>query len=83
MHVKPLRADLLRYLKKRGLTKKFFKQLTLFTDNHRHPSLNTEILEPRKLRLYSFRIDRKYRAIFILVAPDEAEIVDINDHYQR
>ncbi len=83
MHVKPLRNDLLRYIKKRGLTKKFSKQLTLLTDNPRHPSLNTEILEPKKLRLYSFRVDRKYRAIFILMTHDEAEIVDINDHYQR
>lgn len=83
MQVKPLRADLLRYIKRRGLTKKFSKQCLLFTTNPRHPSLNTEILEPRKLKLYSFRIDRKYRAIFILTTPNEAEIVDVNDHYQK
>lgn len=83
MRVKPLRKELLRYLKKRSLTKKFSKQLALFIDNPRHSSFNTEILEPKKLRLYSFRIDRKYRAIFILTAPGEAEIIDINDHYQK
>ncbi len=83
MHIKPLRGDLLRYLKKRGLVRKFSKQCVLFTDNPHHPSLHTEVLEPRKLRLYSFRVDRKYRAIFILIAPDEAEIIDVNDHYQR
>lgn len=83
MQVKPLRDDLLHYIKRRGLMRKFFKQLTLFANNPRHPSLNTEILEPKKLRFYSFRIDRKYRAIFILMTPDEAEIVDINDLYQR
>ncbi len=83
MRVKPLRNDLLRYIKKRGLSKKFSKQCVLFANNPHHPSLHTEILEPRKLRLYSFRIDQKYRAIFILIAPDEAEIIDVNDHYQR
>lgn len=83
MQVKPLRADLLRYIKRRSLTKKFSKQLSLFTNNPRHPSLNTEMLEPKKLRLYSFRIDKKYRAIFILLTPDQAEIVDVNDHYQK
>ena len=83
MQIKPIRADLLRYIERRRLTKKFSKQCLLFTTNPRHPSLNTEILEPRRLRLYSFRIDRKYRAIFILISPDEAEIVDINDHYQK
>lgn len=83
MQVKPLRPDLFRYIKRRGLIKKFSKQLTLFTNNPRYPSLNTEILEPRKLKLYSFRIDKKYRAIFIMMTPDEVEIVDVNDHYQR
>lgn len=83
MQVKLVRSDLLRYIKRRGLTKKLSKQCALFTANPRHPSLNTEILEPRKLKLYSFRIDKKYRAIFIMITPDEVEIVDVNDHYQR
>lgn len=82
MRVKLLRQDLQKYLIKRSLTKKFNKQLELFKDNSKHPSLNTERLEPRNLKIYSFRIDRKYRVIFILVSYDEVEIVDINDHYQ-
>lgn len=82
MRVKLLRKDLQKYLVTRGLEKKFSKQLGLFKDNPKHPSLNTERLEPKNLKIYSFRIDRKYRAIFILVNPDESEIVDINDHYQ-
>lgn len=82
MVIKPLRADLIDYLLKHNLTKKFEKQIKLFQNNPRHPSLNTEILEPKTLKLYSFRIDRKYRAIFILVSPDHAEVIDINDHYQ-
>ncbi len=79
--IKPLRPDLSRYLKRRNLEKKFLKQLKLFEADIYHPSLRTEILEPRKLRIYSFRIDRKYRAIFIY-RKGEAEIIDINPHYE-
>lgn len=82
MTVKSLRPDLTVYLQKHNLIKKFDKQLTLFKSNPRHPSLNSERLEPKSLKIYSFRIDRKYRAIFILISSEEAEIVDINDHYQ-
>jgi len=82
MKVKTLRKDLQKYLVKRNLPKKFNKQLELFKDNPKHPSLNTERLEPRSLKIYSFRIDRKYRVIFILISSNEVEIVDINDHYQ-
>lgn len=82
MRVKPLRSDLVKYLKKHGLLKKYEKQVKLFSSNFRHPSLHTEILEPKSLKIYSFRIDKKYRAIFILVEKDSTEIVDINDHYR-
>ncbi|MBI4035070.1 MAG: hypothetical protein HY381_01580 [Candidatus Chisholmbacteria bacterium] len=82
MLVKPLRPDLIRYARKHGLTIKLTKQIRLFTTNPRHPSLHTEILEPKDLRIYSFRIDRKYRAIFIVTPNRQAEIIDINDHYR-
>lgn len=82
MQVKPLRQDLISYLKRHDLTRKYEKQVKLFSANFRHPSLHTEILEPKSLKLYSFRIDRKYRAVFILTKKDTAEIVDINDHYK-
>lgn len=32
------------------------------------------------LNIYSFRIDRKWRPIFIMVDKERAEIVDINPH---
>lgn len=82
MKVKSLRLDLEKYLKRHNLLRKFNKQLDLFKQNPRHPSLHTEVLEPKSLKIYSFRIDRKYRVIFILISPNEAEIVDVNDHYQ-
>ncbi len=82
MKVKPIRADIKNYVVKHNLQKKFAKQVELFTGNPRHPSLNTEALVPKSLKIYSFRIDRKYRAIFILISPDTIEIIDVNDHYQ-
>lgn len=82
MSVKPLRSDLANYLKKHNLAKKFKKQLILFENNPRHPSLHTEILSPKSFNLHSFRIDRKYRAIFVIRRNRLIEIVDINDHYQ-
>ncbi|MBU1085186.1 MAG: hypothetical protein ABIJ43_02100 [Candidatus Beckwithbacteria bacterium] len=80
MEVKSLRPDLVKYLKKRNLLKKYTKQVNLFEKNSRYPSLHTEILEPKHLRIYSFRVDRKYRAIFIIKS-GKVEVVDINLHY--
>lgn len=82
MVVKQLRPDLKRYLQKHNIKKQYSKQVRIFEDDPRHPSLNTEILEPRHLKIYSFRIDRKYRAVFIMTSHNEVEIIDINLHYQ-
>ncbi|OGY25964.1 MAG: hypothetical protein A2Z24_02495 [Candidatus Woykebacteria bacterium RBG_16_44_10] len=82
MYLKPLRADLKRYLLRQNTEKKFAKQLALFLQNPRHPSLHTELLKPKEKKVYSFRIDRKYRAIFIYLGKGEIEIIDINPHYQ-
>lgn len=79
--VRPLRKDLERFLVRRMLAAKFAKQVALFEQNPRHPSLQTEVLEPRQLRIYSFRIDRRYRAIFIYHRDGTVEIIDINLHY--
>ena len=79
--IKDIRPDLVKFLKKRSLTKKFQKQSRLFEENPKHPSLNTEIIEPKELKIYSFRVDKKYRAIFIFVE-GEVEIIDINNHYK-
>ena len=82
MKILPIHSEIEEYLKKRSLTKKFEKQKRLFEGNPFHPSLKTELLEPRKIRLWSFRIDQKYRAIFIFREKDTVEIIDVNDHYQ-
>jgi len=82
MKILPLHPDILTYLEKRGLGKKFEKQKSLFEHNPFYPSLETELLEPRSMRIWSFRLDKKYRAIFIFRDRDQIEILDVNNHYQ-
>lgn len=81
MRSKALRPDLLKYLRKHRLENKFQRQLGTLVKDFHHPSLHVEILAPRFRKVYSFRIDRKYRAIFV-VRNSEVLIIDINDHYQ-
>ena len=82
--MKILSVDLkiIAYLQKRGLEKKFLKQTELLKQDPHYHSLELELLEPRHLRIYSFRIDSKYRAIFIFRDRDTIEIIDTNNHYQ-
>lgn len=82
MRVKNPTPKLLKYAKKHNLIKKLTKQILLLETDTKHPSLKTEKLEPKEFELYSFRIDRKYRAIFHILLSGEIEIIDINDHYQ-
>lgn len=82
MTILPLKQRLTDFLKKRKLEKRFDKQKQLFEQNISHPSLETELLAPKQFRIWSFRVDRKYRAIFIFLGKDKIEIIDINNHYQ-
>lgn len=82
MKIKPLRADLTEYILKNNLSKKWSKALYLLESNIKHPSLNTELLVPRWRGIYSFRIDRKYRALFFIIN-DEIEIFQITNHYKK
>ena len=75
-----LRDDIKKYLKKHALTKKWEKAKKLFENDPSHPSLNTELLEPKHRLIYSFRLDRKYRAIFICLPEDKIEIISITKH---
>jgi len=81
MTIKPLRDDLTAYLKKHQLLKKFDKAKALFEQDASHPSLNVEVLEPKHLKIYSFRLDLKYRALFIVV-DGEVEVFAITNHYK-
>lgn len=82
MNIQPLSKRLLKYLEKHNLVERFEKQKLIFEANPFHPSLHTEILEPKHLKIYSFRINQQYRAIFIYRDNSDIEIIDINDHYQ-
>ncbi len=82
MKVFPIHQEILTYLHKRNLEKKFEKQVALFQKNPFYPGLGTELLEPKELRIWSFRVDRKYRVIFIFREKDAVEILDVNNHYQ-
>lgn len=73
MQTKPLEPKLVKFATRHTLTKKLAKQIKLLEENPKHPSLNTEKLEPKELSLYSFRIDRKYRAIFHILPTGEAQ----------
>ncbi|MFQ6049595.1 MAG: hypothetical protein ACE5J0_00965 [Candidatus Paceibacterales bacterium] len=82
MKILPLHPEIKEYLKKKNLEEKFKKQERLFEKNLFYPGLKTELLEPRKMRIWSFRLDRKYRAIFIFRDKKTVEIIDVNKHYQ-
>lgn len=82
MQILPLREDLFMYLqKKHNPTKKWLKVETLLASNLKHPSLNVELLEPKHRGIFSFRIDKKYRALFF-VKDGYVEIFAITNHYK-
>lgn len=79
--IKPLGNHVHEYLRRHQLERKFQKTSKLFEHDMNRPSLNVEILEPKHLRVYSFRIDSKYRALFV-VTGNEIEIISITNHYK-
>ncbi|OGM90802.1 hypothetical protein A2755_00210 [Candidatus Wolfebacteria bacterium RIFCSPHIGHO2_01_FULL_48_22] len=83
MNIEPLRVDVREYLRKRQLTKKWDKARALFEQDIHHPSLNFELLEPHWRGIYSFRIDRKYRALFFLTPRGTAEVFAVTNHYKK
>ncbi len=78
-----IREDIERYIKIHGLWKKWEKVKRLFENDPSHPSLNTELLEPKHRLVYSFRIDKKYRALFICLPDDKIEIITVTKHYRK
>jgi Txe/YoeB family toxin of Txe-Axe toxin-antitoxin module len=77
------REDILKYLRKHVLVKKWRKAKELFENDPSHPSLNTELLEPKNRLIYSFRIDREYRALFICLPEENVEVVAVTKHYRK
>lgn len=83
LNILPFSKIVLKKVKIFGLGKKFNKQLTIFIKDPRYPSLHTELLEPKEHGIYSFRIDQKYRALFIFRDDKTTiEIINITSHYK-
>ena len=70
-------------IKKHNLQNKLEKQIKLLKSNPKHPSLNVELLEPKEYGIYSFRIDKKYRGLFVFRPGKKVlEIITITVHYR-
>ena len=82
MYISPIHPDILAYLRRHNLLKKFEKQLKFLQESYSHPSLHVKILNPRKLKIFSFRLDKKYRVIFSVQESTFIEILDITNHYE-
>ncbi|MDO8741680.1 MAG: hypothetical protein Q7J11_00870 [Candidatus Roizmanbacteria bacterium] len=83
LQILPYSKIVLKKIKVFGLEKKFNKQIVLFSQDHRHPSLHTELLLPKEYGIYSFRVDQKYRALFIFRKEKNViEILNITSHYK-
>ena len=81
--VLPFSSQIKKYAKSHNIASKLEKQIHLLKTNTKHPSLNVELLEPKKHGIYSFRIDRKYRALFIFRPDKDAiEILLLTLHYK-
>ncbi len=79
----PLSQKLKRKIDKYSLEKQFKKQVTLLSENPKHPSLNLELLEPKTHGIYSFRINLKFRALFIFHNDiNSFEVLNITVHYR-
>ena len=83
MKLVALRPDLRTFLRTRQLVGKWEKAAALFERDIRHPSLHTELMEPSWYGMYSFRIDRKYRALFFIKDEGCAEVFTITNHYKK
>ena len=78
-----LRDDIKEYIQRHGISKKWEKAKRLFENNPFHPSLNTELLKPKHRLIYSFRIDKKYRVLFICLPEDKVEVIAVTKHYRK
>ena len=78
----PLNTHVQKLLHKYHLKTKLTKQLLLLSQNPKHRSLNFELLQPKEHGIYSFRIDRKFRALCVFRPDKQAiEILTLTVHY--
>ena len=83
IEILPVSELVAKRIERFGLGKKFAKAIELFENNPCHPGLHVELLEPKAMGIYSFRLDRKYRDLFIYRADKAAiEILNVTKHYE-
>lgn len=77
-----LSSKVIKIAGKHHIEAKLKKQLDYLKTNPLHPSLHVELLEPKQYGIYSFRIDRKNRALFFYRPDNNAiELINITVHY--
>lgn len=82
MQIKYLRKEDKLFLNEHNLVKKWTKAKILFEKDINYPSLKVELLEPKWRGIYSFRLDKKYRALFF-IDNNTAEVFQITKHYRK
>ena len=81
MEIKIATPKVERYIVLHNLQSKWKKCKILFIQNPKHPSLHTELLEPKDEMIFSFRLDKKYRALF-MIKNSVAFVFRITNHYR-
>ena len=81
MEIKVVTPKVFRDIKAHELDDKWVKAVALFESNIKHPSLKTELMAPKEEMIYSFRIDRKYRALF-MIKNNTAFVFRVTNHYR-
>ena len=82
MEIKIIGKEIPEYISKHQLQKKWDKTLALFSTHPTHRSLNIELLEPKHRGIYSFRVDRKFRALFTVRGGD-CYVFKVTNHYKK
>ena len=82
IEVLPLNRNIITKAQRLNVAKKLEKCIGLLKSNLEHPGLHVELLEPKSMGIWSFRVDRKIRALFIFRNDKKAiEILTITVHY--
>jgi plasmid maintenance system killer protein len=80
MEIKIVTPKIRTFLRARNLGEKWEKARALFEKDIRHPSLHTKLMEPKDEMIYSFRVDKKYRALFV-IKNGVALVFRVTNHY--
>lgn len=81
MEIKIVTPKVSAYIRAHGIKVKWEKACSLFEADIRHPSLHTELMEPKDEMIYAFRIDKKYRALFV-IKDTTALVFRVTNHYR-